>query len=296
MDHRADIYSLGVVFYQMLTGELPKSRLEPPSRKVQIDVRLDEIVLRALEREPERRYQQASVLKTQVETIAQEPESFEPARKPRARFRSMAEAVEGAFGFTFTSKSARLVANLSALGFIGFLSYLAGIPSLKAISPLAGFFGFFGLIGVAYLMELIHRRGNRGSPPSLRQSSQERSRLPPQACFSRLAIVGAAWIPWVFIFLLGMFWQTCIVVAPGTPPPGPSPLQIIGLIITGGLGLTSPFGATICGIVAISKSAGRAGRLYGVALAVADALFFPLLILNGVIGLVVGTIDRNWAW
>jgi len=70
VDHRADIYSLGVVFYQMLTGELPKGKFEPPSRKVLIDVRLDEVVLRALEREPARRYQQVSEVRTQVETIA----------------------------------------------------------------------------------------------------------------------------------------------------------------------------------------------------------------------------------
>jgi serine/threonine protein kinase len=70
VDHRADIYSLGVVFYQMLTGELPGRKIVLPSSKVQIDVRLDEVVLRALERKPELRYQQASVLKTKVETIA----------------------------------------------------------------------------------------------------------------------------------------------------------------------------------------------------------------------------------
>jgi hypothetical protein len=73
VDHRADIYSLGVVFYQMLTGELPLGRFGPPSRKVQIDVRLDEIVLRALEKEPELRYQQASGLKTAVETVVTTP-------------------------------------------------------------------------------------------------------------------------------------------------------------------------------------------------------------------------------
>lgn len=76
VDHRVDLYALGVVFYELLTGELPLGRYEPPSALFQrADKQFDQVVLKSLSRKPSNRYQSAKEFGAEIQQLQSSFES-----------------------------------------------------------------------------------------------------------------------------------------------------------------------------------------------------------------------------
>ena len=154
VDHRADLYALGVVLYQMLTGELPAAGvIPPPSHRVQLDVRLDAIVLRALEVRPERRYGAADEFKTEVQTVVAtpSPDSHVPLEEKGQKSEGGTTSPSAAAGYPNLVSSHRQGLAVPAVGLL-----ISATFQVLAVHGLLGtFLGVHGDIGSFPEMESL---------------------------------------------------------------------------------------------------------------------------------------------
>ncbi|MBK8036635.1 MAG: serine/threonine protein kinase [Verrucomicrobiaceae bacterium] len=96
VDGRADLYAVGVMLYQMLTGDLPRGMFKMPSQKVPgVDPRFDRIVRRALEQDREERYQSSGEIRRDLDVILTTPLVESGKQSSSAIPRQVAQEVPG---------------------------------------------------------------------------------------------------------------------------------------------------------------------------------------------------------
>ena len=143
VDHRADIYSFGVLLYQMLTGDVPRGMFKMPSEKVPgLDSRFDAIVCQAMEELREERYQSVGELWSALDaTRSSVSESREAASDTEGQH-AVSSAAKDPVPAPQPTRSRRVLAGVAVVAVIagiawqGFATLWPGSASRDSDEPL----------------------------------------------------------------------------------------------------------------------------------------------------------------